>query len=216
MGSGTRKQYLKLGGIPVLRRCLETFIRMERINAVCLVVPTADIDFCREDLLNGLGGLEKVHVIPGGKQRRDSVFNGLRAVGKTTDVVVIQDGVRPFTTSEQIGRCLDGVRDADGCILAIPVVDTLKKTGADGRIRETIDRRNTWSAQTPQAFRFSSLLAAHEKASEGNIAATDDARLVEMIGGTVVVTPGSRFNIKITTPEDMRLAEAMIRGGLFQ
>lgn len=215
MGSEIRKQYLNLGGRPVLGRCLEAFVCSDRIDAICLVVPATDMEFCRKEMLNGLGDIERIKVIPGGEQRHDSVYNGLRAVSKKTDIVLIQDGVRPFTTPQLIDRCLDGRKTADGCILAIPAVDTLKKTTPDGYIRETIDRSDIWMAQTPQAFRFDTILQAYEKARKLGIGATDDARLVEMNGGTVVVTPGSRSNIKITTPEDLQLAEAMIRGGLF-
>jgi 2-C-methyl-D-erythritol 4-phosphate cytidylyltransferase len=126
-------------------------------------------------------------------------------------VVVIHDGVRPFVACRLIQSCLDGIRDADGCIAAVPASDTLKTVDREGRITGTIDRAAVWLAQTPQAFRYEVLLEGHQQAAAGGWQVTDDAALLERLGRIVRVIPGSAANIKITTPADLHLAEAMAR-----
>jgi len=123
--------------------------------------------------------------------------------------VVIHDGVRPFVTSCLIQSCIEGVRDADGCIAAIPASDTIKTVDGVARISGTVSRDSVWLAQTPQAFRFDTLFEAHRLAAGRQWQVTDDAALLERLGKTVKVVPGSARNIKITTSDDLMLAEAI-------
>ncbi|MEW6077087.1 MAG: 2-C-methyl-D-erythritol 4-phosphate cytidylyltransferase [Thermodesulfobacteriota bacterium] len=202
------KQYLPLSGRPVLCRTLEVFAACAIIDDIFLVVPQKDFVYCRETILPQVA--RDVTLVAGGDRRQDSVFNGLRAMSPDRErVVVIHDGVRPFVTCRLIQSCLDGIRDADGCIAAVPASDTLKAVDKDGRITGTIDRAAVWLAQTPQAFRYGVLLEAHQQAAAGGWRVTDDAALLERLGRIVRVVSGSAANIKITTPADLRLAGAM-------
>jgi 2-C-methyl-D-erythritol 4-phosphate cytidylyltransferase len=204
------KQYLPLAGRPVLCRTLDVFAGCDAIDDMVLVVPPKDLDYCREVILPQVSREKPVTLAAGGDRRQDSVLSGLKAVANDRGrVVVIHDGVRPFVTCRLIRSCIDGIRDADGCIAAVPASDTIKTVDDGNRITGTIDRVAVWLAQTPQAFRYDVLLEAHRQAVQGRWQVTDDAALLERLGRTVRVTAGSAVNIKITTPDDLRLAEAM-------
>ncbi len=152
--------------------------------------------------------------MPGGVERQDSVYNGLLAIDNIDDsIVVIHDGVRPFIRSEQLSECITCAIDYDACIFGIPAYDTLKRVNSSGFIEDTIERKNIWLAQTPQAFKYKLVRDAHENARRAAITGTDDAMLVELIGIKVKVIRGSRCNVKITTKEDLLLARAMVKNG---
>ena len=215
-GRGTRlpghiaKQYLDLAGKPLLSHTVSVFCACEAIDAVVLVVPEADIDYCREHVLPLCTPPRDILLVAGGAERQASVCNGLKAVrGRDQDIVLIHDGVRPFVAQAMIRSCIDGLAHADACIAAVPAADTLKSVGRQNRIARTIDRENVWLAQTPQAFRYGIIRHAHEAAASTNVTATDDAVLLERAGKTVTVIPGSPLNIKITTPDDLSLAHAI-------
>jgi 2-C-methyl-D-erythritol 4-phosphate cytidylyltransferase len=204
------KQYLPLAGRPVLCRTLDVFAGCDVINDMVLVVPPKDLDYCREAILPQVSGSKPITLAAGGDRRQDSVFAGLKAIaGDRRRIVVIHDGVRPFVSPGLIQSCIDGIRDADGCIAAVPASDTIKAVDSDNRITGTVDRASLWLAQTPQAFRYDALFQAHQQAAEKRWQVTDDAALLERLGRTVRVTPGSVRNLKITTPDDLRLAEAI-------
>jgi 2-C-methyl-D-erythritol 4-phosphate cytidylyltransferase len=149
----------------------------------------------------------RIERVAGGAHRSESVRNALAAAA-AADVVVIHDAARPFVTGELVRRCIDVVEaGADGAIAAAPVTDTIKRAGADGRVVSTIDRASLWSIQTPQVFRAGIL----RKALEGDVAgATDDASLVESLGGDVRIVESTARNFKITWPEDLERAEALL------
>jgi 2-C-methyl-D-erythritol 4-phosphate cytidylyltransferase len=218
-GSGSRfggpspKQYLPLAGVPVLIRTLGVFDRCEAIDAHVLVVPSGDVRFVRESLLAGAGLRKAVRVCGGGARRQDSVFNGLARISDDDAIVVIHDAVRPLVDDACIRACVDAARAHGAGIAAVPAVDTLKRVTRAGSIEATLPRADVWLAQTPQAFRAELLRSAHRLAREENFMGTDDASLVERQGGSVRIVPGSRRNIKITTPEDMALAEALLHVG---
>jgi 2-C-methyl-D-erythritol 4-phosphate cytidylyltransferase len=157
---------------------------------------------------------KEIKLVAGGKKRQDSVYNGLIAVGENNGIVIIHDGVRPFVNKEMLESCVRGAIKHGACIIGVPVQDTLKRISRSGDIEKTIERNNIWLAQTPQAFQYEILRKAHENARLKGHAGTDDAFLVEQMGTSVKIIKGNKNNIKITTREDLRLAEVMIQAGL--
>ena len=201
-GSGTRfgaetpKQFLSLGGRPVLRHAAETLV--EHVEMLQPVGDKAPIEAALE-------GLRHLPPVPGGATRQQSVHAGLEALGADApDVVLVHDAARPLIPPGTIPALLAALEHAPGAIPAIPVADTLKRV-VDGVITATAPRDGLYRAQTPQAFRFPILLAAHRAGTAG--AATDDASLLEAAGLTVAIVPGSEDNIKLTWPEDLRRLE---------
>lgn len=213
MKSPVPKQYMDLAGLPVLSRTLNVFDDHPDVQTIFLVVAAEEIDFCRETILSTRAWKSRVELIAGGKQRQDSVYEGLKAVDGQTDddIVLIHDGVRPFVSLKLITSCIDGAIETGACIPGVPASDTLKRVDAKGIVSGTVSRENIWLAQTPQAFSLKLILAGFEKALKRGLCFTDDAAVIEHGGGTVRVIPGSRRNIKITTPEDLDFALALLR-----
>jgi 2-C-methyl-D-erythritol 4-phosphate cytidylyltransferase len=213
LGGDIRKQYLELGGQPVLVQTLTQLAAHPQIGFIHLIVPTGDVAYCRAELVDRYR-LEKIGgVIVGGHERQDSVRNGLEACGaKDQDVILIHDGVRPFFPKEQIGPLVQSAVVEGAALLAIPAQDTIKEV-FDGRVRSTLDRRLLWQVQTPQAFRFERIREAHRRAHAGGYVGTDDASLIEWCGWPVAVLAGHPHNIKITTLEDLAMARALLTMG---
>jgi 2-C-methyl-D-erythritol 4-phosphate cytidylyltransferase len=200
---GGKKQFINLEGEIILKIAVKAF-NIPDIDRIIVVVPNEDVD----EIKSCLKGLKnEIQVVSGGKTRHDSVMNGLNAAGNC-DIALIHDGVRPFVTEQLIKRVIEGTKEADGCIPVLPVTDTIK-TAENGFIRKTVPREYLFAVQTPQAFRMEKLLDAHMKARGREYIPTDDSVLIEESGGTVRIVEGERFNIKITLPEDMILAEAI-------
>ncbi|MDD2317023.1 MAG: 2-C-methyl-D-erythritol 4-phosphate cytidylyltransferase [Desulfobacterales bacterium] len=216
-GSGVRmkdsrlKQYIPLDGLPIVAHTLKAFDACPRIDRLVWVMPQGDLEDYGPSLSSSLGLKKPVLRVAGGLRRQDSVYNGLKALGADDGIVAIHDGVRPFVRSAQIIACIHGAEATGACILGIPAHDTLKQIDESGCIVRTLSREPIWLAQTPQVFRCGLIRSAHEKARSDGVTGTDDAFLVERMGKPVRVIPGSRFNIKITTPEDLVLAEAILR-----
>jgi 2-C-methyl-D-erythritol 4-phosphate cytidylyltransferase len=210
MPGKVRKQYLSLGGRPVLSHSLAAFGACPDIGRVILVVPAADLAAVARDIVQPLKLDIPVDLVAGGKERQDSVYNGLEKVPAGNRVIVVHDGVRPFIGPGQITACIRMAEQNGACILGIPVTETLKQVSPSGQIEATLDRRRIWLAQTPQAFRLALLKQAHERARQQGVMDTDDAALVERLGIDVSVLPGRKENIKITVPEDLALAEALL------
>ena len=146
--------------------------------------------------------------------RQDSVYNGLQGVEPDDGIIVIHDGVRPFVRLEQLVACIKGATEFGACIIGIPAFDTVKQVNAKNEIVQTYKRDSLWLAQTPQAFRAKMIIKAHEVAKQDRFIGTDDASLVERLGHTVKIVPGSRSNIKITNKEDLELARAILQSKL--
>jgi 2-C-methyl-D-erythritol 4-phosphate cytidylyltransferase len=214
MKGATRKQYLELSGRPVLAYSVISFDACSLIGDIFLVVPPKDINDCQKKIISFLDLKKKVHLIPGGVHRQESVYNGLKALNKNTDTVVIHDGVRPFIRSEDLAACILGARDVGACILGTPASDTLKRVDKSFMIKETLDRETIWFSQTPQVFQYDLILKAHETARRDGVIGTDDASLVEKLGKEVKILSGSRFNIKITVKEDLAVAQALFDAAL--
>ena len=208
-GSGTRlggevpKQYLPLAGRAVLRHSVETFLRHPAITGVRVVISAEH----RALYESAVAGLPMLPPAVGGASRQDSVRNGLESLAdQQPDCVLIHDAARPFLTHEIIDRALAALDDAPGAVVAVPVADTLKR-GQDGRVSGTVDRSALWRAQTPQAFRYADILAAHRHAK--GPAMTDDAAVAEAAGLPVTLVMGADDNFKITTADDLRRAERL-------
>lgn len=201
------KQYLDLAGVPILRRTLEPFLAHAGIDAVTVVIHPADQSFY-DAATAGLGA-KLTASVAGGETRQDSVRLGLEALeAKRHDSVLIHDAARPFVSVDVISRVIVGLSRGPAVIAAIPVADTLKHADVDGMVSATLPRDNVWRAQTPQAFRYRRILDAHRRAkSEGVSDFTDDASLAEWAGMRVAIAVGSQANRKITTAEDIAMAE---------
>lgn len=210
MNRSVRKQYLTLAGHPVLCHTLRAMDTCPLIGHILLVIPSDDFEFCREHILASLATRNEITLVAGGAERQDSVYNGLQAARDTDGIVVIHDGVRPFVDENTFTRCIEAAKTAGACISGIPISDTVKQVAVSGTIEKTLDRETLWLAQTPQVFRYGIIRKAHERARELGVKGTDDALLVERMGYDVRIVPGSRFNIKITTPEDLKMAEAIL------
>jgi len=212
MGAAINKQYLQLGGLPILAHTLSVFENSPEITGVCLVSPADEISFCREQVVEACGFKKVIEIVPGGRERQHSVMNGLRALKRhvsDVDVVVIHDGVRPFISPELLQESIAVARCNDGALVAVPAKDTIK-TVRNGFVIDTPERETLWQAQTPQSFRFGVICEAHQNAEETGFTGTDDASLVERRKGQVRIVRGDYCNIKITTPEDLILAEAFL------
>lgn len=212
MGGPVPKQYRILGNRPVICHSLTAFDACDRIDRLVWVVPETDEEWCRRHVLPQAGIEKPIILVPGGPERQDSVYRGLMAADcGPDDLVAIHDGVRPLIRPEQIRACIRQAEIHGACLLGIPVTDTLKQVGPDGRVGATLDRRWVWAAQTPQVFRYTLIRQAHENARRNSITSTDDSALVEALGQPVVLYPGDKRNLKITTPEDLAAAEALLR-----
>jgi 2-C-methyl-D-erythritol 4-phosphate cytidylyltransferase len=214
MGASINKQYLLLDGLPIVARTISVFEQSPHIEAIYLVIPAAEIPYCREHVVAACGFRKVAEIVPGGRERQHSVMNGLRAMRPhlaDDDVVVIHDGVRPLITPELLRESIVVACSNDGALVAVPAKDTIK-TVRDGVVINTPDRESLWQAQTPQSFRFATIYDAHRTAEQDGFIGTDDASLVERCGGAVRIVRGDYRNIKITTTEDLVLAESFLAG----
>jgi len=217
-GSGTRmasdrpKQFLQLAGTPVIFHTLRVFEQCDSIHEVIVVLPAAE----SAGFLSQAGkfGLRKIaRVVPGGATRADSVKRGLLAVrSATAEIVAVHDGVRPFVTVEEIEATVAAAQSDGAAILVAPVTDTIKQV-VDGRVVETFDRNRVRRALTPQCFRYDVLRRAYEHTDVTDHSVTDESVLVEKLGFPVSIVEGSPRNIKITTAEDLAIAEALLATG---
>jgi 2-C-methyl-D-erythritol 4-phosphate cytidylyltransferase len=210
MNDRTRKQYLDLAGRPILAYSVMAFDACNLIDKVYLVIPEEDIEYCRSRIIPLLDLKNRLELIPGGEKRQSSVYNALQAMDKKTDIVVVHDGVRPFIHPEKLESCILCAREFGACILAIPADDTIKYEGRSGIIKKTLERDNIWLAQTPQAFKYELIKKAHETARHDGYIGSDDSMLVERLGIDVRIINGSKDNIKVTVPEDLFVARAML------
>jgi 2-C-methyl-D-erythritol 4-phosphate cytidylyltransferase len=210
MGTDTRKQYLSLQGKPILSYAIETFIGMPAVNNIILVVSPGDESFCLENIIPIHGRSKVQAVVAGGASRQESVYNGLLALPQGTNLVIIHDGVRPLFEGNEIDALLEAAAVNGAATLAVPPKDTVKLVNEDNKVVRTLPRERLWLTQTPQVFKYDIIINAHQKARRHGFEATDDASLVEVSGQQVRVIEGSYENIKITTPEDMIIAGAIL------
>jgi 2-C-methyl-D-erythritol 4-phosphate cytidylyltransferase len=217
-GLGTRiggkraKQFLELAGTPIIIRTLQAFEACEAIQEIILVLPAADV--------SGFSAITEPYdlaklraVVPGGETRTSSVLNGLRAIAEdAAEIVAVHDASRPLVSPEEIAKTVRAAEMNGAAILVAPLVDTIKQVN-DGSIVGTIARENLRRALTPQCFRYQILKQAYEKIDVHDLAFTDESALVERLNVPIAVVEGSARNIKITRPEDLVIAEALLRDG---
>jgi len=210
MGTSIHKQYLCLQGRPVLAHTLSIFQQHPCVDSIYVIAPADQMDFCRLDIIEP-GGFTKVRgVVAGGAERQDSVRLGLEACqAQVDDIVLIHDGVRPLFDGDLLNGVLKAVEEHGSCVVGVPVKDTIKEVDG-GFAVTTPDRRRLWAAQTPQAFRYGKIMSTHHRAYQQGYHGTDDASLLEWQGESVAMIEGSYRNIKITTPEDLLIAEAFL------
>lgn len=201
---GVDKVFMSLAGRPLLAWSVDVCQSCELINQIVIVLHETRLDLGQR-LVAERGWSKVVGVCPGGKRRQDSVRQGLSKL-KGCDWAIVHDGARPFLTLDLIRDGLEAARTTGAAVAAVPVKDTIKLGGSDFMVRETLNRRELWSAQTPQVFRFDIITKAHEQVKED---VTDGASMVEQLGYKVRLYMGSYENIKITTPEDLALAEVI-------
>jgi 2-C-methyl-D-erythritol 4-phosphate cytidylyltransferase len=207
LGSGEPKAFVKLHGRAMLHYSLATLATLTSIAEVVIAIPVGMERKTRDEVARA--GLEvPVKITPGGLERQDSVSIALALTSAESEVIIIHDAARPFADAALFRRCLEAAFARGAAIAAIPVSDTLKRV-ADGVIHATLKRAGLYQAQTPQAFQRRLLVAAHERATRERIIATDDADLVEQIGGTVEIIEASALNLKITTKSDLLIAESL-------
>jgi 2-C-methyl-D-erythritol 4-phosphate cytidylyltransferase len=208
---GKKKQFYLLANKPILAHTLDKFEACPLIRSILLVVGQEDMDYCLREIVEKHGYRKVAQIIPGGKQRQESVKNGIDALSKETHLVVIHDGVRPFVTRKMIEDSIHFAQRYGAVVLAMPVKETIKVASPDGTVLKTLERDSLWQIQTPQTFRAHVIKKAYQKAMEDRFVGTDDASLVERLGMKIHILPGSYTNIKITTPEDLILAKLFLR-----
>ena len=210
MGGSVPKQFLSIGGEPLIVQSLRTLQAAPVVGQIILAVPSADIEYCQQEIVLRHGFTKVTKVVAGGAERQDSVRHAMAQVPSDTDIVLIHDAVRPFVTQRMIEEVVAASWKEGAAIIALPMRDTVKQVRTDGMIERTVDRTPLWLAQTPQAFRRDWIETAHEKAHAEGVRATDDAFLVEWLGYSVAVVEGSGENIKVTRPEDLVIGEAIL------
>ncbi len=206
---GRKKNYLKLLDRPVLAHTVGVFEECPLIDSIILVVPLPDIEFCREEIVKKYGFRKVLEVVAGGAERQDSVRNGLKRASDA-GIILVHDGARPLVTFRIVEDTIKAAHETGGAIAAVPVKDTIKEV-AGGAVARTVPREALVSAQTPQAFRAGILLKAFKKAAEDGFLGTDESSIVERTGERVAVVEGSYENIKITTVEDLGIAEGILK-----
>jgi len=216
MGTALPKPFLPLRGVPLLVHTLRSLDQSLLLKTIVLVIAPEREQLCRT-MLSRLNQPEShgplrcpVRLVHGGAERQDSVRCGLAALDPECDIVAIHDAARPFITAPIVEESIRIAAQVGAALVAVPVADTLKRVDAEQAVVETISRQGLWLAQTPQTFRVDIIRAAHQRAQDEGIVVTDDAALIEKIGGTVQIVPGDRRNFKLTSPEDLRMAEALL------
>lgn len=208
MGAAVPKQFLPLGGRAVLDRTIAALAASPKIEGIVLALPPT----LPAEVADTFRGLPKVlAVTDGGAQRQDSVRNALAAVPESAETILVHDGVRPFVSAALLERCVDLARMHGAVVPVVPVRDTVKEWDRGRKTLATVDRSTLFRAQTPQGFRAGIIKAAYRAAQERGLSGTDDSSLVEAAGIPVTPIPGEEGNIKITLPEELRMAEGLLR-----
>lgn len=207
MQSDINKQYLLLKGKPVLAHTLAVFEKSTLISEILVVVREEEMEFCKTQIVDKYAISKVRAILPGGKERVDSVKVGLDNCSPDTDIVVVHDGARPLLTYKLLNQVLEKALETGAAIAAVPVKDCIKRV-ADDVVAETLDRQQLRAVQTPQAFKFELIRNAFNQPLPEVV--YDDAMMLELCGYRVSVVPGSYKNLKITTPEDLQIAAALL------
>jgi 2-C-methyl-D-erythritol 4-phosphate cytidylyltransferase len=211
MGGVRPKQFLSVGGVPLLVVTLRSILRHRGIGGVIVAVPEAWTERTGR-LLRRYAVPRLLAVVAGGAERQESVWRALQRVPADATVIVVHDAVRPLVEASLVEAVVAAARRTGAAICAVEARETVKRV-RDGLVDATVDRAGLWLVQTPQAFRRDLLVEAHDKARRDGFVGTDDAVLLERLGAPVAVVPGLRHNVKITTPDDLRFVRRLMIGG---
>ncbi|MCS7281482.1 MAG: 2-C-methyl-D-erythritol 4-phosphate cytidylyltransferase [Desulfobacterota bacterium] len=210
MGAPTNKQFLLLDGKPIIVNTLEIFEECRAIHDIYLVVNQKDLPIFQEEVLEQYKFSKLSKIVIGGRLRQDSVRNGLEAIDCKCDIVVIHDGARPFVSPSFIEKSVALMELYDAIIPGLPVKETIKVVSKEGFVQKTLERSSLWSVQTPQTFKYDLIIKAYRDGMEKKLFGYDDSTFIEYLGKKVKVIEGSPFNIKITTPEDLIIAQGLL------
>jgi 2-C-methyl-D-erythritol 4-phosphate cytidylyltransferase len=211
MAKDRQKQFLVFGDMPVLAHTLKVFEGIDEVNEIIIIVPRGEEEFCLTNIVERYKIHKVTKVIAGGKERQDSVYNGLKLLSDDTAFVIVHDGVRPFISKDIIRKSIELAKEADGVVAGVPAKDTIKRVSNDMFVEATMNRQHLWLIQTPQTFKYKIINEAYNKAYINDYYGTDDASLVERLGYKIKVIMDNYENIKITTPEDMLFAEIIYK-----
>ncbi len=211
MGKAVAKQFLPLGDKPMLAHTLLAFQRASEVDEIIPILSKEDMESCLRDVIEQYHITKVRTLVVGGKERQDSVMNGLQKLEKDASIVLVHDGVRPFVTHDMIRESIEIARKGECVAVGVPLKDTVKEVDDKHMVRHTLERNRLWAVQTPQTFPVKILKRAYEESYKHKAYGTDDAVLVERAGGKVRIIMGSYENIKITTPEDLLLAEEILK-----
>lgn len=211
MGSKINKQFMIIDNKPILAHTIEKFENCKYVDEIVVVSKEQEVDYCRKEIVRKYGFQKVTKIIKGGRERQDSIYNGIMALNGRTDIVLTHDGARPFVRQQSIIDGIVGALEHGACVIGVPVKDTIKVIGEKDTVHHTPNRTLLWAAQTPQCFRIELLKEGYEYAITEGIMGTDDSSLVEKKGYPVKMIMGTYDNIKITTPEDLVVAESIAR-----
>jgi len=210
MGASIRKPFLSLRGIPILALTLRNLMQCPQIGHFLVCIHPEDQEVAQREVLPLLPFPQRIEWVEGGRRRQDTVLNALGKKEADGDLIMIHDGVRPFVAPHSMGKAIQETQEWGATVFGLPAVETIKAVNPEGVVMKTIERGGLWSIQTPQTFRRDLILKAYDAAYREGFEGPDDASLVERTGAKVKVLMGSRKNIKITTPEDLALAEGIL------
>lgn len=210
MNMGINKQFIKLEGKEIIAYTIEKFYNNSNIEDIVVVIKEDESEFFKKEILDKYN-FKNIKIAYGGKERQDSVYNGLKSLDKKCDVVLIHDGARPFVSDKIIDNCIEEVKEHKAIVVGVPVKDTIKVIDNDKNIVDTPNRSVLWAVQTPQTFDYNILIDAYKDAFKSGFYGTDDAMLVERIGYKVKMVEGSYNNIKITTQEDLSVGSQILK-----
>ena len=210
MKMGINKQFIKLEGKEIIAYTIEKFYNNSNIEDIVVVVKEDESEFFKKEILDKYN-FKNIKIAYGGKERQDSVYNGLKLLDKKCDVVLIHDGARPFVSDKIIYNCIEEVKEHKAIVVGVPVKDTIKIIDNDKNIVDTPNRSVLWAVQTPQTFDYNILIDAYKDAYKSGFYGTDDAMLVERIGYKVKMVEGSYNNIKITTQKDLSVGSQILK-----
>lgn len=209
MGQGINKQYIEINEKPILYHTIKRFIECNEIDEIILVLPEDEIEFCKTNVLDKYA-LSVDKIVAGGKERQDSVFNGIKAI-EAGEIVLIHDGARPFVSKDIIRNGIKYCKKYGAAAPGVMPKDTIKVKDDEGFSIETPMRESLVAIQTPQIFNYHTIYECHKRVKEEGKIVTDDTMVVELYGNNVYLYEGSYTNIKVTTPEDLILAEKLAR-----
>ena len=213
MGAKINKQFIDIDNKPILAHTLNKFEESTYIDEIILISKEEEVEYCRKEIVKKYAFKKVTKIIRGGKERQDSIYNGILALDERCNIVLTHDGARPFVRGQNIIDGIEGVIKHDACVIGVPVKDTIKVIDDQSDVHHTPKRSMLWAAQTPQCFWRTILQKGYEYAIDEGIVGTDDSSLVEKVGYKVKMIMGNYDNIKITTPEDLIIAESLLKVG---